>query len=344
MIIKEAFMVFYFCIIIALVLGNLGIEYQLEYVLRSAFISVGSTAFCLRLMINRCAKHWFPEWMMKYFKQIAQVINPSRSQKSISSQLMSGQESEARSDASNTKAEADPMYRVSSISGDDIASMLAAITDPDRSRIFKEVALKCHVLENVNFIEDVIKFTDEDSVEMVMRSTASANDTMLSRARELFDKYVRAGSEEEVNVSSKARAAIETSLNSWAALQEPFPLSHQHAKLCLVDDLHVNIRAQVFHVAFKEISLMLYQNMWTKFRIAETQAAAEDEELGRTPRTPRSPGKPASRKSSVVAALSRKPSVAAGRHKSVSVTSDDAIAIKNADPSAKSSLDTSLNI
>ena len=141
MIIKEAFVLFYLCVIVALVLANLNLEYRMNYLLRVAFLSVGSTLFCLRLMVSRVAKYWLPrpllEQIHKGHKFLKDTFSaPDSSLNFDSSVLTSFGEGE----------DGDVMYKPGVATSDDIALMLDAIMDPDRGKMFKEIAEKALVM------------------------------------------------------------------------------------------------------------------------------------------------------------------------------------------------------
>jgi hypothetical protein len=52
-IIKESFVIFYGCVVIVLIIGFLGVEEEELYIFRTAFLCIGATSFCLKLLINR---------------------------------------------------------------------------------------------------------------------------------------------------------------------------------------------------------------------------------------------------------------------------------------------------
>ena len=69
----------------------------------------------------------------------------------------------------------------------------------------------------------------------------------------------------EVNISSTTRNAFIKQINQW---DEKWPLlTDSTVQKALEDDEKSRIKA--FEKAYKEISLMLYQNLWVKFRSAE---------------------------------------------------------------------------
>jgi hypothetical protein len=64
------------------------------------------------------------------------------------------------------------------------------------------------VVENVNFIVDVLTFSRDLVPECVVQSTSHANALIQAHAAKLVKKYINAGSEEEVrtfvNISTSA--------------------------------------------------------------------------------------------------------------------------------------------
>ena len=59
-------------------------------------------------------------------------------------------------------------------------------------------------------------------------------------------------------------------MKTWTLKEEPFPLDIKHAQLSVKHDMYADRRSLVFEPALQEIVKMLYQNIWTKFKIAET--------------------------------------------------------------------------
>ena len=147
MIIKEAFVLFYLCVIVALVLANLNLEYRMNYLLRVAFLSVGSTLFCLRLMVSRVVKYWLPEPLLDQIQKghrflKATFSTPDSSLNFDSSVLTSMGEGE----------DGDVVYKAACATSDDIALMLDAIMDPDRGKMFKDVAEKALVINALDLL------------------------------------------------------------------------------------------------------------------------------------------------------------------------------------------------
>ena len=71
-------------------------------------------------------------------------------------------------------------------------------------------------------------------------------------------------------MSARVRAEVEEAVKTWTLKDEPFPLDHKHAQLSVKLDPFADRRALVFEPALQEIVKMLYQNIWTKFKVAET--------------------------------------------------------------------------
>jgi hypothetical protein len=74
-VIKEAFILFYFFLIMALIINSIKIQHQMAYVVRSIILCLGSTIFCVRLLINRLAKHWLPEWTYRGIIQVYMYVH-----------------------------------------------------------------------------------------------------------------------------------------------------------------------------------------------------------------------------------------------------------------------------
>jgi len=271
MIIKESFIVFYSFIMICLILSSLGIEPNTMYVLRTLFLSSACTFFCLRLLINRCAKYWFSDICLQYIGRLSKIIRDTTTNTVvIDSNAMSSLIEDGQGEL---------LYHIKTATDDDVMCMIDVIMDTERGKLFKDVADSQHVLENVHFIEDVLKFQSEETLAFLIDSTKYANILMYERASEILYKYIEAGSEEEVNVSAHSRTLVENSIKNLITFRQPYSIPIQYAKKLIVDDPYINQRANIFEPAFKEIVKMLFQNLWTKFKVAETEKIAGEEEI-----------------------------------------------------------------
>ena len=74
LVMKESFIILWSCIIITYIMHFLGIGSKQTYILRVGFMSMGLTMFCSRLLISRCYRHWFPEYIDVIFKNIINNI------------------------------------------------------------------------------------------------------------------------------------------------------------------------------------------------------------------------------------------------------------------------------
>lgn len=74
LVMKESFIILWSCIIITYIMHFLGIGSKQTYILRVGFMSMGLTMFCFRLLISRCYRHWFPEYIDIIFKNILNNI------------------------------------------------------------------------------------------------------------------------------------------------------------------------------------------------------------------------------------------------------------------------------
>ena len=96
--------------------------------------------------------------------------------------------------------------------------------------------------------------------------SANASDAIQLAAKEVFKKFIAAGSDYEVNISAKTRTHIESLFVKWT-INEPLLKDADADAALTVDPLK---RSSIFELASKEIRIMLYQNLWNKFRTQET--------------------------------------------------------------------------
>jgi hypothetical protein len=85
----------------------------------------------------------------------------------------------------------------------------------------------------------------------------------------MYYQYLQINSPDEVNVSSTTRDVLEKQLNLWSP--QSMIISRSKTK----DELEIDSkkRIKVFEGAYREILSLLYQNLWTQFRIEEAHAS-----------------------------------------------------------------------
>lgn len=254
-ILKEAFVIFWFCIAIAYMIQLLGLNVSVTYVVRTSFISVGITLFCLRILINRCYRHWMPQIIdiiiHKLIHKMSNVVS-SRKQSSVIS--LSSFETIEGPGYKNEEPELDDMYN--------------ALSDPERANNLREYAEKALVVENVDFLLAVNKYRKE-STEALIESSKQSNRHMKEYAEACFKNYMVVGCNNEVNVSSNTRQKTLSHIETWNE-HEPI-MNNETAEYVLDDDVKLHI--DVFQKAAKEIAIMLYQNIWIKYRTQELESS-----------------------------------------------------------------------
>lgn len=254
---KEAFLAFWGCVIIAVIMQTFALDPFQLYTLRSVFISLGVTTFCFRILINRCYRHWMPKivelMVMRAYAKVVQML-PGHDSRRKSSSLIS------------FDAEDMPMYAEETPDGQNLDEMHDALRDPGRSASFRTFADKALVVENVDFLLSLEAF-ERECEEELMESSKGASERMKVRADERFRQFIQVGSPQEVNISSQTRGIIETKMREWTG--EQAIITVDAAQTALADDpLH---HIDLFDRANKEISIMLYQNLWNKFRAQELE-------------------------------------------------------------------------
>lgn len=261
-IIKEALIIFYFCLAIGIMLQNIGLEHLIADFIRALFFNMGATLFCLRLIINRVYKYWLTESAIKYLEKgyaFYKTIWP----KSVS-QTSSNLSSEKLSYDENGDS---PAYKQKTVLASDISELIIAIEDPSRLKILRDLAVKNHLVENVDFICGVLKFKEE-AAQLIVNSSGVASDDIKTQAMAMWYQYLQINSPDEVNVCSTTREMLKAQLDQWAPNVTVIPKKIAH-HLLQTDSEH---RITIFEVAYREILKMLYQNLWTKFRVEEAKA------------------------------------------------------------------------
>ena len=278
MIIKESFVILYAFLLVAVILSSLGLTAPTAYMLRTAVLSFGVTLFCLRLLINRCSRYWVPDVLStrllqlhKFLVQpVAEYLNPDSSSAYTSHANQSENVLKLVRGSVQLDNDADgPLYTSDQPATNCLNEMISVLSDPIRGKLFNAIGKKALCMESMEFVTGVIKYRKE-AEDLLMVHSGHASNRLRETAKQLVQRHVAQNSEEEVNVSSKARSAVEKHLNSW--IQDTPFLSTERASEALKEDYFH--RADIFDPAFKEVCTMLYQNLWNKFRNAELQQIA----------------------------------------------------------------------
>ena len=268
MILKEAFVVLYACLFIAFILQLLQLKPLTLYIVRTACMCLGVTLFCLRILISRCLKHWIPEvlmtWAQNIHKQTIEplLVNVSSTQAGLnrgSGILVSSVHS------IYPDAEDSPLYAVEGPREDSLQEMFRIMADPERFKLFERVASEALCSENITFLKAVAAFKQRSEVLVAEQSSKASND-MMTMADSIIKQHIGSAAEEEVNICSKTRNILTVKRGEW--LPETPILTLEKAREVLeADKLR---RVELFDTAHKEISIMLYQNLWNRFRSLET--------------------------------------------------------------------------
>ena len=268
MIIKEAFIILYACLLVSVIMASLGLSASMNYLVRTSCICIGVTLFCLRILISRCAKHWTPEILQSFLSKVQKSYIDPLFRNATSSVAHAGGSNVRNSSVYNEIIEendAPPVYVIEIPADNNLNEMLSVLSDPVRCALLENVAKQAHCTENLTFLRSVLDFKKK-SAELLSKHSAVANDEIKRMAKMIVDFHVVSTGEEEVNLSSRTRTNIDLQLKDW---MEMTPLiSPEKSKVILDED--DKKRCLLFETAFKEISIMLYQNIWNKFRASET--------------------------------------------------------------------------
>lgn len=253
MVLKEAFVIFWFCVAIAYMIQLLGLNVSTTYVVRTSFISVGVTLFCFRILISRCYRHWMPKLLdiliSRFIHRISKIL-PERKQSATIS--LTSFDTLDGPGYKNEEPELEDMYH--------------ALADDERSKKLRDYAAKALVVENVDFLLAVNGYR-KACTEALIESSKEGNRHMKQLANDCFHKYMKVGCDEEVNVSSNTRQKALAHIETW---NEYEPLMNSETAEYVLDD-DTKLHVDVFHSAAKEIAIMLYQNIWIKYRAQELE-------------------------------------------------------------------------
>ena len=271
MIIKEAFVLLCAFVLVAYILSQLGLTAANQYIYRTAVLSVGVTVFCVRLLIGRCVNHWLPEAVLERHYHNT-YVKPIVAADSVPNYIASGSNQNGSLVAMNFDDEDSPMYAKETVTENSLDEMTTVISDSYRGKLFRVVAKKALCLENVDFVEAVVKYKQE-SEQVLIKCSGEASNRIREVAKQVHRMYVDTKAESEVNLSSKTRGVVQQTLADWG---DNVPLlSEERAREVIQED--IKKRSALFDRADEEIKVMPYQNLWNKFRVEETQSLAAGE-------------------------------------------------------------------
>ena len=278
MVMKEGFLVLYACVLVAYIMHSLTLSPMEYYLARCACIGVGVTVFCVRILISRCLKRWLPEAVQKklmhiYRKFIEPLYNHgmmAKSHQSMSAPAPIPSNSGRRSSAYmaiRDERDQSPIYTLDIPHEDSLAEMSKMMADEDRFAVFESMAKKAMCYENIRFLNAITEYKHRAMFALVSHSR-NANDDIAVAADQIISRHVNSSADEEVNVSSNTRQSIISQRMAW---QSYTPLLSQDKAVEILSQ-DKDKRMELFDKAYREISIMLYQNLWCKFRAEEAAA------------------------------------------------------------------------
>lgn len=277
-VIKEAFFILYIMMIITLLTSLQNISNI--YLIRTYLVSFGITFFCLRLMFSRCIEYWIPKQLQpmigiiqkKVIQPLNDRINPISNHNNNNSYLQEQISNDDRR-GSNGLGEVDyswPIYSKEIPTDINLNEMMEVMRHIDRSKAFHITAEKCHCVENIDFLEEVIAFQQYPKV-LLLQHTAIANAEYKQAAQQLYEKFIIENAEKQINISAQLRNQLYQQLEDWR--DNNSLITTAKAKELVKDD-HLKSRVFIFEKVFREVSILLYQNVWSRFREEEIESMA----------------------------------------------------------------------
>jgi hypothetical protein len=256
---KEAFAILWIFITLSYIMQSLSLSISLLYLIRVSFLSIGLTIFCVRILVSRCYRHIVPKivelLIIRLCNKVGKIIpwldNTYNIQWSTAVLDLGGEsESPVFDNSTNILSESlDDMYEV--------------LHDPVRSKLFIRFAEQALYLKHVDFILSIIRYT-EYSNDYLVNASISVNNKIRNDAINYYALYIKEGSIRELPLEPNTRNYIWNHLQEW---DENVPIINFTAADRALDYEHMNI----FKKAFDETSIILYQNLWYKFRAYEIE-------------------------------------------------------------------------
>jgi len=291
LVMKESFVILWSCIIITYIMHFLGIGTNRTYILRVGFMSMGLTMFCFRLLISRCYRHWFPDYIDIIFKNVLcnikqllsfqysnfknyrtsklgitnevqhSEIHSSESSINVSNIIENTQKRIRRITTRSFRFTLDtPLHEKIEPNKNLLNEMHNVINNENELHKLRNIAEKSLLVENLDFILTINNYRNEIR-KYFIESSKQINNNMKKDAYECYKKFIETNSEFEVNISSSVRSKIINKIETWLDDQEI--CSVDTIQTIMNDDEYHHIH--IFEKAYNEISIMLYQNIWNKY-------------------------------------------------------------------------------
>jgi hypothetical protein len=215
--------------------------------------------FCFRILVSRCYRHVVPTIVeliiIKIFNKIGKIIPAlDNTYKTTGSSIILDIESES------------PVYsNTNMVPSNSLDAMYDALYDPIRSKQFIMFAEQALYFKHVYFLLRVTEFIDNSDGYLV-ESSKQANDNIKLNALECYNLYIRSGGDRHINIQPDTRNNIINHLGKW---NNQVPIITTQAAQTALDSEHLDL----FKAAFDEVSVILYQNVWHKFRQYEIEQA-----------------------------------------------------------------------
>ena len=293
---KEAFVGLYSCFLVSFILQQLDLSLTSQYEMRTIFIGIGVTAFCVRLLINRCLRHWIPLFVQyrlsafyeKYLKPVLydKTLTHSRGLCSrVGSQpgRNGGQSQNMLIDRTGRKSSVgtdveSPVYTVEYPSENSISEMYAAISDPTRYKLLFAIAKGHGCSEGLEFIRSVLCHRIDadilrDHAAALPKDAAVAkasSENLLTQVDQIIKNQILIKSDTYLKLSSTTKGYIERCLKEWKDDIYVSSAEIAYAKI----SAQYNNRVSIVDPAFDDMSVLIFQMIWTHFRTTETEILA----------------------------------------------------------------------
>lgn len=256
---KEAFAILWVFITVAYIMQSLSLSISLLYFIRVSFLSIGLTMFCVRILISRCYRHVVPKIVeliiIKLCNKLGKIIPMLDNTYNLEwSTIIADFEQESDSPIFNNSLK---------ISQESLDDMYKVLNDRIRSKKFIIFCEQALYLKHVDFILSIMRYT-EYSNDYLVNASIQVNNKIRNDAIDYYTLYIKEGSIRELKLEDNTRIYISEHLEQW---EKDIPIINFHDADRALDYKHMNI----FKNAFDEISIILYQNVWNKFRNYEIE-------------------------------------------------------------------------
>ena len=308
---KEAFIILYFFVFIAMILQLLDLPLEVSYLLRVSFTSCGVTLFCVRILISRTMRHVIPrscKLLLTYMqstlitRSVSVVSNNYARENSFSGRYLTSNvnadglaireladrpvtKQNSREKSNGKSLEHKHTHESKDSSDQCMLDVMSVLSDPARAQLLFSVAKDAECQELLEFLCKIIRHREEVHTQKtrVHKLHESAIESMEMNVI-LSDKALKLGRElltsSDSNISSKVSQKVKSEfklyLDEWIENNSTFP-SAEWTRDAIKNDYYKRIG--LFEPVCKDICVYVHERLWDEFSAQEIKNTRQSNEV-----------------------------------------------------------------